>query len=245
MSYKSREEKWKFIKKKKLQENIYSFYFESKNKFDFLPGQYVRLILPHEKPDFRGTGRYFTISSSPLENYLIITTKLVESTFKKTIFSLSPNDKVKVFGPMGNLVLPKEDGKPSLVFLSGGMGITPFRSIISYLNKKKTKTLITLIASFKTPDEMIFVDELIKISKKNKSIRVIFTTTSSHSQVYEDVAVDRGKIHKDLIEKYVESVFENKYFIVGPPVMVEATKKVLKTLKIPNEKIITEDFTGY
>jgi glycine betaine catabolism B len=217
-----------FVKKEKLAENTYSFYF-SKEGFDFLPGQYIRMVLPHDA-DERGTSRFFTISSSPYEkDFLIITAKVIKSTFKNKLLSLETGKPVKIFGPLGTLIL-NDDEKDQLIFLSGGMGITPFHSMITYAAAKKLPVSLTLLASFSQSEEMIFYEELMESSHENKNITVVYINK---------------RVSEETLRKYTNNLDKSKYFIVGPPAMVEATRELLEMLNIDEEKILTESFTGY
>src|SRR5476649_1261945 len=92
-----------FLRKEQVAKDTYSFYFDRRKiDFDFLPGQYIRMSLPHKDVDERGTTRFFTIASSPHEEgYLMFTIKIIESSFKKALFNLQPLHPVQFFGPMG------------------------------------------------------------------------------------------------------------------------------------------------
>jgi ferredoxin-NADP reductase len=98
-----------FKKKVQLEKDIYVFYFLRPEDFQFLPGQYIQMTLPHAKTDDRGSSRYFTISSSPTEkDYLMITSRKGSSSFKKALFGLEEGTQVQFFGPIGMFVLPEE-----------------------------------------------------------------------------------------------------------------------------------------
>jgi ferredoxin-NADP reductase len=218
-----------FVKKEQIGENTYSFYFR-KESFTYLPGQYIRMVLPHENADDRGTSRFFTISSSPHEkDFLIITAKVIKSTFKNKLLSLEPGTPVKIFGPLGTLIL-HDDERDQLVFLSGGMGITPFHSMIIYAAANKLSVPLILLASFPKSEEMIFHNELMRINNENTNIAVVYS--------------DR-RVSVEMLRKHISDLDKPKYFIVGPPAMVEATRELLGTLHIDEEKIVTESFTGY
>src|SRR5258708_3228613 len=89
-----------FLRREQITENVYSLFFDRRDvKFTFLPGQYIRMVLPHKNPDNRGTSRFFTIASSPLEkDHFMITTKLIQSSFKMTLLSLTAGTPVKMYG---------------------------------------------------------------------------------------------------------------------------------------------------
>lgn len=220
-----------FIKKERLAKDTYSFYFDrTKETFNFLPGQYMRMILPHANPDDRGTSRYFTISSSPHEKeHLMITTKIPQSTFKKALANLEPGTKVQFFGPIGYFIEKIESDKP-FVFLAGGIGITPFYSLLKHAAHKKLTSPFALFASFSKPENIIFHKELTELSNKNKNIKTIFTTE---------------RFSEKLLKEKITDIYHPNYYIVGPPSMVEETKQMLENLEINSEQIFTEDFTGY
>lgn len=218
------------IKKEQIAKGTYSFYFDrSQVDFIFFPGQYVRMTLPHQNPDDRGTSRYFTIASSPLAKEIMITTKLLKSSFKEALLQLSPGQAVQFFGPMGWFLLPKDD-KQEKVFISGGIGITPFHSLLQTLKDKKLDTPITLIAAFSAPQDAIFYEKLTAIAKKNPQIGVVYAFS---------------RISELVLKKYVSDLQQPVYYVVGSEAMVAATKELLLALGIAEEKIQTEDFTGY
>lgn len=230
-----------FIKKEKVSKDAYSFYFN--RAFDFLPGQYIRMTLDIENPDGRGMSRSFTISSSPLQDYITITTRIIQSSFKKNLENLVPGTKVKFFGPMGSFLLNEEDKTPR-IFLGGGIGITPFHSMITFSNTKKLTIPITLFVSFSTFNEIIFREELEEISKNNPNIKIIYTITHPEESK-EEWNGETGRISESLIKKYLPDMQSPIYYIAGPPQMVEAMTEIVKNMGISDEKIKVENFTGY
>lgn len=239
-----------FLKKEKVAKDTHSFYFDrvkrgfASEQFDFLPGQYVRMTLDIKNPDNRGNLRPFTIASSPLEkNHIMITTKIIKSSFKKRLVDLTSQEKVKFFGPMGGFVL-KEEEKDSRVFLAGGIGITPFHSMITYAHVKKLSIPITLIVSFSTIEDVVFKEELEDIANKNPHIKVIYTITHPEESKMTWKG-ETGRISEDLIKKYVPEILTPEYFIVGPPAFVAAIEEVVENMGVPSEKIFIENFTGY
>ena len=235
-----------FLKKEIKAENTFSFFFDRKGSgFTFLPGQYIRMTLQHETPDNRGTGRFFTVYSSPSDlDYITITTKVIQSTFKKTLADLKGGEVIKFFGPMGNFILDESDTTPR-VLLAGGIGITPYHSMLRYAAAKNLSIPLTLLVSFSTKQEMVFYDELMEVAKAHNSIKVIYTITKPEQSMGE-WSGETGRISADLLRKYVANIVDQKYYLVGPTVMVEAMHKMLQDeLKLPEEKIISENFPGY
>jgi len=137
---------------------INSFWFEPEHPLDQIAGQYIEMSIPHDKTDDRGTKRWFTISSSPSDAPLFsITTKFSRpsSTFKSALHKLKIGDSVSISDPMGDFVLPKDDTIP-LIFVAGGIGITPFHSIIKWLEDTKQSRDITFLYAAKVEGELIF-----------------------------------------------------------------------------------------
>lgn len=233
-----------FIKKEEVAHNTYTFYFDrSQNSFDYIPGQYLYMTLPHNNPDERGTSRYFTIASSPREKkYLMITTKLIRSTFKETLHRLKPKDEVQFFGPMGWFLLPKDE-QVEKVFLAGGIGITPFHSLLHTVVDEQLATPMTLFASFRKREDVLFYDSLQEIERKNKQIRVIYTLTQEKS--FPEWKGETGRISQELVTKYISDLHKKVFYIVGAPRMVAETRAMLLKAGIPDEQIQVEDFTGY
>lgn len=232
-----------FIKKNKESKDAYSFYFDRRNlNFDFIPGQYIKIFLDIENVDQRGTSRYFTISSSPTDKeYLVITTKIIKSSFKKHLLKLNSGETVKAFGPVGYFDFDPKENK-NIVLLAGGIGITPYHSLIRYIDSKKISTNVTLIVSFDLFENIIFRSELEEIEAKNKHVKIIYTLTKEKN-LYP--GFEKGRITDSLIKRHVDRLDSQKFYIVGSEKAVEGLHKVLKKLKIKEENIFKEDFSGY
>lgn len=230
------------VKKEKIAENTYSFYFDrAKQNLDFLPGQYIRMVLPLESPDDRGNSRFFTIASSPLEkDCIMITTKIIQSAFKKRLDKIRIGEGVQFFGPFGGFVLSEEDQKER-VFLAGGIGITPYHSMIMFSSVKNLSIPITLFVSFSTFQEMFWYEKFSQIAKNNKNIKVIYTLTHSDN----NWSGEKGRITIDIIKKYVPDILEPSYYIAGPPAMVSAMEEIIESAGVASDKIFIENFLGY
>ena len=229
----------KFVKREQLTEDTFSHYFEKPSVFRFSPGQYNRWRIEIENPDERGSSRPFTIAISPLSDHLLITTKKGITSFKRKLFELKEEEQINFFGPLGTFVLDEQDLRPK-VFLAGGIGITPYYSMLTYAFEKKLANDITLIASFSNKDEVIYSDKLSKISKEVPNIRIVYTLTKEELPGFE-----KGRINKDMIKKYVASLQESVFYIVGPPGMVSAMEEIVSGMGVLEENIKIENFTGY
>ncbi|MBI2032680.1 MAG: FAD-dependent oxidoreductase [Candidatus Levybacteria bacterium] len=230
-----------FSHKEKLAKNTYSFYFfKKKLDLNFIPGQYLRMSLNINKPDVRGSSRYFTISSSPRNlEYLVFTTKIIKSSFKKRMFSLKKGEQVDFFGPVGYFDF-NEKSNNQKIFLAGGIGITPFHSILQTIKDNKKIPNIILFSSFSTKEEVIFYDELKVIEKENSNIRVVYMLTRKSLNGFE-----KGGISEKLIRKYAPDYLKSEFFIVGSPSFEEQIFTLVKEMGIPEERIFKENFSGY
>jgi ferredoxin-NADP reductase len=233
-----------FLKKVAVAKDTYSFYFSRPEEFEFTAGQYNRWTLPITATDGRGSSRFFTISSSPLEkDYLTITTKIIQSDFKKALLELKENDEIKIFGPMGEFTLDESDTRER-IFIAGGIGITPFHSMLLYAGSNNLSLPLTLLASYSVPEEMVFYDELTQLAKAHSNIRIVYTITKpQESQIPWNG--ETGRVTEGMLKKYAKDVMQSVFYIVGPPPMVEGTKALLEQMKIPVANVRTEQFTGY
>ncbi len=236
--------KIQFLKKEKLTKDTYSFYFKrDKKSRDFIAGQYFEIKLRIKNPDERGDSRVFTCCSSPTEkDHYMITTRIIESTFKIELGKLKKGDIVQFNGPWDDLNFDESEELPQ-VFFAGGIGITPFHSIVKYAIDKKLELPMTLFVSWSSMEEMIFDDFFKDAEKKLKDFRYIPTIT--HAQDIKEWKGETGRISERLVKKYIKKVRNNKFRIAGPPGLVKAMKELCVQMNVPKENIIAEEFEGY
>lgn len=215
-----------------------TFIFTSDTPVVYKPGQHIVLRLPHENTDNRGVTRPFTLSSSPTEEgFVMITTKRGPSSFKQTLFALPIGSTTEAKSPVGNLYL-LEDQSPHIM-LAGGIGITPFRSMIKYAFDKKLTMPITLLYSNKTLEEVVFKKELDAITTSMPNIKVVYTITQP-----EDGLPGR-RIDEAMIKAYCPDIPNTIFYTAGPTGLVETIIAVLAGMGVPPEHVKFEKFSGY
>lgn len=227
--------------KSQIANGIYEFVFSADHKFVFTSGQYLEWTLSHKNPDHRGVRRYFTIASSPTEENILLGIKIdvtSSSTFKKSLLRLTPGSKIYAGQLSGDFVLPKDRSK-KLVFIAGGIGITPFRSIIKNLVDKKENRDIVLFYASSDPLEFVFKDVFEKGSELG--LKTVYVCSHPPSDWKGKVGRIDGKLVKEEVSDYKSRI----YFLSGPNSMVESYKKMLFDLKIPRSNIVTDYFPGY
>lgn len=229
--------KGKLKSKQEIAEGTLQVIFETDEPFSFTPGQYCFITLKVLKyPDERGNRRQFSIVNSPSEKGIItITTRLSESGFKKTLKELPVGTEVEL-GPIAGVFTLPDDTKRPLVFIAGGIGITPFMSMLRHLKETGNKYNITLVYSNRNQNSTAFLSEI----QNFKSIKLILTMTEDPGWSGE-----KGKIDAGFIKEYFPDVNKNLFMVVGPPAMVESVQKALLEAGTASENIKIERFTGY
>lgn len=229
----------KLLGKKRETPEVESFIFEKPANFEFIAGQYLKFNLEHSGADERGTRRYFSISASPHEKFLMITTKYIPdtaSTFKSWLNNLSVGETIEADGPRGQFTF-QDTGET--VFIAGGIGITPFRSILLDLNYKKLQPKITLLYSNRTQN-ILFKQLLDEISPANPNLKIVYTVTDDPTWPGE-----KSQINPDFINKYIPNIQKPIFYVSGPEPMVEAMSKMLTEMGVPEDHFKQDFFPGY
>lgn len=219
-------------KKEKIADNTYSFYLEPDRPFNFEAGQFMHWTLPHKNPDSRGVRRFFTICSSPTQNEVMISLKVPDenpSSFKRALMDLKNGDRAVAIDPAGEFVLPKNKSE-SLVFIAGGIGITPFISMARWIIDKKDKRDIVLFYSNSTEEEIAFRDILDEA--EGFGLKTVYV-----------IGKRDGYIDEKMIGNRVPDWKKRIFYISGPQPMVEAFKRMLT--KMGARRVKTDFFPGY
>lgn len=215
-----------------------TFWFKPDKPVSYTAGQFTEIRLPHENPDSRGTKRWFTLSSSPTEDLLGITTRIdpvSPSSFKKALLALEPGTELNFAEPMGDFVLPKQKDLP-LVFVAGGIGVTPMRSMVKWLQDTGEKRDISLFYAAKSADEVAF-KELFESAP--------ITSELILANLPADWQGRSGRLTSDTIWN-LPGVQQNALvYLSGPEPMVEQFEKELKAKGLPGHRLVTDYFPGY
>jgi ferredoxin-NADP reductase/nitrite reductase/ring-hydroxylating ferredoxin subunit len=223
---------------------------------NYTAGQFAFFDIGGVYDDPKGPIRHFTISSSPTENFIMFSTRIRDSPYKKRLSTLEEGARVKVRGPEGQFVLHEDYSKPA-IFLSGGIGVTPFRSMIKYATDKQLPLKIVMFDSNRNRDNILFKKEFDDWANINKNLKIVYTISedeqqqqqpSSSSPTANDWTGEHGRIDKAMILKYIDSYMLSNsiFYICGPPSMLKAMQSILQdNLEIPKERIKVEEFVGY
>jgi len=235
------------ISRNKLTNDVYDFVFKidggSSEKLDFKPGQYLEWTLGYNRPDSRGNRRYFTIASSPTEENIILGTKFYPnpSTFKQKLLSLEIGDKIVASQLSGEFIMPKDKNK-KLVFMAGGIGVTPFRSMAKYMLDNGEKRDITFIYSNKTIGDTAYKNIFDSVESLGwKNIYVVNDTGGG----FIAPNMRAGFITKEMIVKDVPDYKERVFYISGTHGMVSMFEDTLQKLGVKKSQIKTDFFPGF
>jgi ferredoxin-NADP reductase len=210
--------------------------FARPKDFDYLPGQYMFITLRRGEEQMT---KHLTISSSPTEDYLEVTKRLTGHEFSNALGAVKAGDMVIIRGPYGDFTF--QGGYDSVCMLSGGIGITPLRSMIRYSTDKGQSVSIVLLYSNSHEDDIVFEDDLKSMAKQNPNLRVINTITRP-GPAWKGLS---GRIDRDMIVREVPDYANRVFFTSGPRKMVDAILTLLSDLGIPENQIKQEYFPGY
>lgn len=224
--------------------NLYDFSFSTPKQLDFKPGQYIEWTFGHDHPDQRGIRRYFTIASSPAEKELHLGIKIAAdgSSFKRALLAMNPGQKLIVGQVSGDFVLP-ENPATKLVFIAGGIGVTPFRSQIQHLIDTKQKRDVVLLYACATDKDFVY-QSVFEQGSKSFGLKTHYIV-SDRDRVAKDWSGKVGHIDAKMLRELVPDFSERTFYISGPGAMVTAYKQLLSSLGVSRQQIKTDYFPGF
>jgi len=225
----------------KRSPDVKSFRFELKESMDFKPGQFLSVTITI---DGKEKTKYFSFSNSPTEKgYVEFTKRITASPFSQALDALKAGNRASLKMSMGSFTFEGEYDKIAL--LSGGIGITPIRSICKFATDKKLSSDMVLLYGNRREEDIIFRRDFDEMAALNKNFRAIYTLTSP--DIDKNAWQGRmGHIDEEMIKKELPDYAERIFYICGPPGMVGTLSSILRTdLKLPDSRIKVENFTGY
>lgn len=224
----------KLKEKIKLSNDTYDFLFTPDDPINFTAGQYMEFTFDHANPDARGNRRYLSLANSPTEPDIRLGVKFGDppSSFKKNLFEMTKDQKIVASQLIGDFTLPGDKNK-KLVFIAGGIGITPFRSMIKYLLDTDQKRDIVMIYSAKTKDEFVY-DEILKDAKEKLGAKIILNESST-----------QGHMEPETIAKEIPDYKQRTFYISGSHGVVMSFEDMIKKLGVSRKQIVTDYFPGF
>jgi ferredoxin-NADP reductase len=232
----------KLIRQEEVAEGTSAFYFEKPDGFQFKPGQFLRFtLIDAPETDDEGTGRNFSIASAPHEPELMIATRTRNTAFKRVLSSMAPGAEIEIKGPYGRMTLHEDASRPAVI-LTGGIGITPFRSVVFAATQSGLGHRLN--HSNRRPIDAAFLEQLSRLAKINSNLQFVPTMTSSEVSA-DSWQGERGHINIDMLNRHVDSLRSAVFYIAGPAGLVSAMRQILRDAGVKEEEIRAEEFAGY
>lgn len=233
----------RLVGKKTVASGTEAFYFEKPPGFSFRAGQYAEFTIEDLRPgDAEGPSRCFSICTAPGEEYLGIATRMRPTAFKNALAGFPAGTSLLLEGPMGSLTLHANAARPAAL-IAGGIGITPFRSIILDAAARKLPHRLCLFYSNRKPADAAFLEEFFEHAKKNP--RFAFIPTMTDGAAGEGWKGERGYVTGEMIRQRLPEGEPPVYYIAGPTEMVSAMRNLLLDAGASDDDIKTEEFSGY
>lgn len=232
----------KLIKKEEIANGTMAFHFEKPEGFEFRAGQFgdFTLLNPPET-DSEGDTRGFSIAAAPYEPDLMFATRLRDTAFKRVIRELPIGTEVKLDAPYGDFTLHKTATTPA-VFIIGGIGVTPVRSMIAQATHDKTAHNITLVHANRTPADAPFTEDFERLAKDNPNFTFVPVVTDDAPEGWTG---EHGRVDEAMLRRHIPDLNTPIYYLSGPEGMVKAMRQLLVGLGVSEDTIKTEEFAGY
>ena len=234
----------KLKRREGVAEGTEAFYFEKPEGFQFKAGQFLRftLIDPSET-DAEGNTRTFSVASAPHEADLMFATRMRDTAFKRVIQTMPLGSELEIKGAFGRMTLHDDPERPA-VFLTGGIGITPFRSIALEAARAGLPHKLILFYSNRRPEDAAFLDELEALQTINPNYRFIPTMTGAAGSS-RPWSGETGYINAGMLTRFIDDLKSPVYYAAGPEGLVTAMRKTLAEAGVGEADIRAEEFSGY
>jgi ferredoxin-NADP reductase len=232
------------LSKEEVAEGTMAFHFSKPEGFVWKAGQSIDLtLIDPPETDAEGNTRAYSIAAAPSETNITIVTRMRDTAFKRVLQNAQPGLLVEIAGPFGSFTLHQKDARPAIM-LVGGIGITPFYSMLKDATERNLPHKIFLFYSNRRPEDTVFLDALTELQTKNPNIVFVPTMTDMEKSV-KPWTGETGYITREMIEKHVPERADAVYYSAGPAGMVAAMRKIIEEMGISDDDFRTEEFTGY
>jgi ferredoxin-NADP reductase len=220
-----------------------AFHFAKPTDFGFKPGQAIDVVLPNPPVDAQSARHTFSIVSAPYEHELAIATRMRDSAFKRALKAMPIGSQAVIEGPFGSLTMHSDRARAA-VLIAGGIGITPFMSMLRQANTDRLPHRLVLIYSNRRPEDAAFLAELQALERQSEAFRLVATMTGP---IEPSDHWDRqtGLIDGPLIQRAVAGLQAPIYYVAGPPGLVQAMRVALSSADVDDDDIRSEEFYGY
>jgi ferredoxin-NADP reductase len=232
----------KLICREKIADGTMAFHFSKPDDFAFRAGQCADfMLIDPPETDQEGNVRAFSLVQAPYEPDIVFATRMRDTAFKRVLKDLPIGTEVKLDGPGGDFTLHKAEATPA-VFLIGGIGVTPVRSMIAQATHDKTSHRLVLLHASRTPADLPYKSDFEQFANDNPNFNYVAVATDSAP---DDWSGERGRINAEMIKKHVPDLSQPIYYLSGPGDMVKAMRQLLVVLQVNEDNIRTEEFSGY
>jgi ferredoxin-NADP reductase len=227
-----------------VAEGTMAFRLAKPAEFKFEAGQSVNVsLIDPPETDGKGNARTFSIVSAPHETELVVATRMRDTAFKRVLKGMPAGGRIQLRGPAGKFTLDGADARPA-VFIAGGIGITPFVSMLRHAAHSRLARDLWLFYSNRRPEDAAFLDELSALTRRNPRYRFVGTMVemAKSSRPWDG---ETGLLDRAMIERHLKNLSAFVYYAAGPPGLVEAMQKMLTDAGVREDAIRTDEFFGY
>ena len=225
--------KLELIEKRQEAKDVFSFIFQAQKPISWQAGQFIVYKIPHDHPDNRGDTRIFTISSSPYQGKIMLTTRYFfdqSSSFKQALFRKDLGSYVEGIDVKGHFTV--ENANKKLAFIAGGIGITPFHAILLDLEEREKIKDVILIYSSRDKENIVFRDTMKRLENQFRGLKIVYLFSPQHCDL-------------EMVKKSVPDIQERTFYLSGPTGMVKSVEEILHQLDVDRSKIKRDYLPGY
>lgn len=229
------------VKQEEIAQGTLAVHLERPPEFRFAPGQCADLtLLDPPETDEDGNTRTFSMASAPFEDALVFATRLRRSAFKRVLHRLGPGSSIRLSGPSGAFTLHRDPARPA-IFLAGGIGITPFLSMITQVLHEKQPRVLYLFYANRRPEDAAFLPTLQDLAASAHTFHFIPTVTGPAT----GWTGEQGRIDTRMLSRHLPDLHGPLYYAAGPSTMVSGMRDLLMEAGVSDQDVRCEEFPGY